>query len=800
MIWTALHALSSHWLRKPWQFLTLITGLAMATALWSGVQAINGEARASYAQAADTLSQGQAGFITRRDRAPLELAQYVTLRRAGWLVSPILEGQLTLDDTQITLTGVEPLTLPAQPRTSPTNLNGDADGFMAFISGVGVIIAHPDDADALEGLGPELRIDTTQTPGRALTDIGVAEKLLNREGEISRLLISENQPLSRIPLAEIAPELVQENIEDQADLSRLTDSFHLNLTAFGLLAFAVGIFIVYGAIGLAFEQRRPVFRTLRALGLPLRYLIGLLALELSLFALIAGTLGVAFGYLIAGWLLPDVAATLRGLYGAEVSGQLTLRPSLWLSGLCMAALGTLAAASGAFWRLRRLPLLSSSQPSAWTVQTARITRLLALAAFLLGVVSLIAGLVGSGLVAGFVCLAALLIGAALALPALLDLALRIAGQFSTHPIAQWFWADTRQQLPGLSMALMALLLAMSANIGVSTMVSSFRVTFVQFLDQRLASELYLRAASPSEAREMTDFVTPLVDAVLPIVSVDARIGGLPAEIYGVVDHQTYRNNWEMLSAVPDVWDKLANGEGALVNEQLARRQNLSIGDPLPTANNDIIIGIFGDYGNPGGQVMLGSALFSKRYPDATAQRFGLRTRDPDSVALALRERFDLGPQGLINQEGIKAFSLSVFERTFSVTAALNVLTLSVAAFAILISLLTLATMRLPQLAPVWALGLTRRKLARLEMARALCLACLTGLMALPLGLTLSWVLLAVVNVEAFGWRLPMFFFPRDYLILGLLTVLAASLAAILPALSLARTPPSELLKVFSNET
>ena len=36
-------------------------------------------------------------------------------------------------------------------------------------------------------------------------------------------------------------------------------------------------------------------------------------------AVIAGTLGVALGYLVAAALLPDVAATLRGLYGAQVS-------------------------------------------------------------------------------------------------------------------------------------------------------------------------------------------------------------------------------------------------------------------------------------------------------------------------------------------------------------------------------------------------------------------------------------------------------------------------------------------------
>jgi len=79
------------------------------------------------------------------------------------------------------------------------------------------------------------------------------------------------------------------------------------------------------------------------------------------------------------------------------------------------------------------------------------------------------------------------------------------------------------------------------------------------------------------------------------------------------------------------------------------------------------------------------------------------------------------------------------------------------------------------------------------------LAALTGLVALPLGLALAWLLLAVINVEAFGWRLPMFLFPGDYAVLGGFALLAALLAALWPAWRLARTPPSELLKVFAND-
>lgn len=215
----------------------------------------------------------------------------------------------------------------------------------------------------------------------------------------------------------------------------------------------------------------------------------------------------------------------------------------------------------------------------------------------------------------------------------------------------------------------------------------------------------------------------------------------------------------------------------------------------------VVQGVYGDYGNPVGQVIVTEAVFETLYPGVPALQFGLRL-PPDDVpelARALTDDFGLPQAQTVDQAEIKAASLAVFDRTFTVTGALNVLTLAVAGFAILMSLLTLAGMRLPQLAPVWALGLTRAALGRAEVLRALLLAALTACLALPLGLALAWVLLAVVNVEAFGWKLPMFLFPADYARLGLFACLAAILAALWPARKLARTPPADLLKVFSNE-
>ena len=460
------------------------------------------------------------------------------------------------------------------------------------------------------------------------------------------------------------------------------------------------------------------------------------------------------------------------------------------------------AGASAFWGLARTPLLSTASQRAQSMAASGRARLFAIGSMILLCASVVLAVTADGLVGGFALLAFLLVGAALGLPIVLDLLLRGSQRLSRGVLAQWFWADTRQQLPGLSLALMALLLAMAANVGVSTMVSSFRLTFIDFLDQRLASELYLTADDASQAQALTTYLEPKVDAILPIQSVQKQIFAQPTDVFGIRVHSTQVDNWTFLAADGNPWGVVRDGTGILINEQLARRAGLEVGDVVTLDGLPLTVaGIYGDYGNPIGQAMISEERFIGLFPQIRPVRFGLRLAPedvPDLVA-DLERDFGLGPANLINQAGIKAFSLGIFERTFTVTAALNILTLAVAGFAILMSLLTLATMRVPQLAPAWALGVTRRKLGRFELMRAVVLALFTACIALPLGLVLAWVLLAIVNVAAFGWKLPMFVFPLEYARMGLFALLAAIVASALPAVRLSRTPPAELLKVFANE-
>lgn len=794
-----LSALLSHWRRRPFQLVTLILGLSLATALWSGVQAINAEARKSYASAANVLGRGGLAELVRKDGGLISVETFVALRRAGWQVSPVVDGWLNASEGRVRLLGVDPFTMPSDTSTGITIAPGS---FPDMLGSDGIVLAHPNTAERLGEYGNRVRADDTVSPGVAIADISAAMAITETNG-FDRLIVQSKQPITRPSLNDISPQLRESIPETAEDLGRLTDSFHLNLTAFGLLSFAVGLFIVNGAVGLAFEQRRPVFRTLRALGVPAKRLVIFLTLELLVFALVAGALGILLGYLIAATLLPDVAATLRGLYGANVEGTLTLSPAWWLSGLAIACVGTAAASASGLIRVARMTPLAPARPRAWaTANLATMRWQLGLAAACF-VIALLALIIGGGLVGGFILLGGFLLSAALVLPSVLAGLVSGLGRFAKGPVAQWFWADTRQQLPGLSLALMALLLALATNIGVGTMVSSFRLTFTGWLDQRLVSDLYITIDDAADAPAVLNFLDDRADAVLPIWHIDADVLGGPAEIFGVSNHPIYEDNWPLLTAVPDTWDRIANGDGALINEQLARRENLTPGDPLPLPGpwSTTVIGVYSDYGNPMGQVVLPLDVLVARYPDIDRSDFGILIDSDRINALKtdLVQIFSLTNDDIVDQVALKAFSLSIFERTFAVTGALNVLTLGVAGIAILTSLLTLASMRLPQLAPVWALGMTRKALARIELVRALVLAALTFVLALPVGLGLAWVLLAVINVEAFGWRLPLYVFPSDWLWLAGLSLAAAGLASLWPAWQLAKRPPADLIKVFTHE-
>src|SRR5258707_4558469 len=128
-----LAVLLSHWRRHPMQLATLLIGLISATALWSGVQALNQQARSSYDRAAATFGGARTAMLVGRDSATFPQQLFVDLRRAGRPVSPVLEGRIQIGGRVFRLFGVEPVTV------SPAV----ADMAAAWEAGPHILLAPP---------------------------------------------------------------------------------------------------------------------------------------------------------------------------------------------------------------------------------------------------------------------------------------------------------------------------------------------------------------------------------------------------------------------------------------------------------------------------------------------------------------------------------------------------------------------------------------------------------------------------------------------------------------------------------
>src|SRR5690606_23904353 len=128
----------------------------------------------------------------------------------------VWEGQVRLGGREVRLLGVDPLTAPAAlvPKAM-------APGASEVIGGP-PLYAAPALAEAV-GAVPVPGMPS----GLVVTDITRAAGVLGQP-QPSRLLLLPDQPLRQAPLADLGPYRIREP-QAKADLSRLTESFHLNL-------------------------------------------------------------------------------------------------------------------------------------------------------------------------------------------------------------------------------------------------------------------------------------------------------------------------------------------------------------------------------------------------------------------------------------------------------------------------------------------------------------------------------------------------------------------------------------------
>ena len=136
----------------------------------------------------------------------------------------------------------------------------------------------------------------------------------------------------------------------------------------------------------------------------------------------------------------------------------------------------------------------------------------------------------------------------------------------------------------------------------------------------------------------------------------------------------------------------------------------------------------------------------------------------------------------------------VFDRTFAITRALQILAMVVAFIGILSALGLLQFERQREMGIMRALGLTNREVWSLAMLETFLMGLVAGLMAIPTGYTLALVLVDIINQRSFGWSMRLSASPVIFLQAIGIAIAAAVLAGIFPAWRMSRMQAVEAIR------
>jgi putative ABC transport system permease protein len=813
-----LKALLSHYWRHPWQTLFLCIGLVAGVGLWSAVQIINQHATASYQQAQSLLgAQANYWIRSRRDNG-IEQSLYIKLRRDGFRqVIPVVELEVsTAEGVSISIIATDLLALPENAFNAEQSTQDFAETWLNFVqppfrAWVPSVLAAELDLEQGERLElrdgrllpPALIQARVQQGRRVLIDIGAAISLAGSD-RLSYLAVGGIAPSEYARLATSLPvhlELVEN--QQHLDLQQLTASLHSHLTAMSLLSFAVGLFIVFNAVRFSLWYRRATLLDLRLMGCNLRQLFSAILFETLVWSMIGTACGFVLGIVLAHALLPGLGASLQSLYDATVDADLGISPWTLLQAWGITLLGLIWALAWPLYRQLKHSSFTAGSSTTMLADEAVARRRLALGALLLAGVAWLAYAQIETATQGFVVLGMILFAAAWVLPILLAWTLRLLGYLlpQRYLLTRWMVSDGWSQLPALRSAMMALLLALTANLGVGSLVDSFRGAFVGWLEIRQSADIYLRAPHLSyQQLEVSPGNVDWLAASHHRIGVSTRWRGRPSLIRGAntgaPDSLAFPlSKWQGDSAASALKSWREDAAKILINEQVHFLAGVDVGEKLELSTDRglqeyEVVGVFYDYGNSYFQFYLPDHVLAHNWDHYYSRGVALWLKRDNAAAMQQAEAslkaLGAQPGDWISQAQVRKLSVGIFDRTFAITAAMNLLTLIVAAIALLASLLAILQERLP----------LRQYEQLLLVATPLFIFCtIVWLLSIPLGALLSWILIHKLNIISFGWSMPLLWEIGPALQLALVIFLICAFTLLLVSIQWRRQVPLALAQL-----
>ncbi|MCX7977287.1 MAG: ABC transporter permease, partial [Bellilinea sp.] len=511
-------------IRRKWQSLLILLGVALGVAVMVSIDLANASASRAFELSTEVIT-GKATHQIVSSGTAIREEEYVRLRRAGVLrvAAPIVSEYVSIPAVKgqaFQLLGIDPFVDRAfRDYWTPDSFSGQAFYYLLTKPGAVMISSNlaerlgvdSGDEVSIEVAGkqqsvwiagilmPEDRLAARSLEGVLLADIATVQEISGKIGYLDRidLIITTANPAEVEKIEEqLPPELRIESVEArQGSIRQMTEAFQLNLSALSLLALVVGLFLIYNTMTFSVVQRRDLFGVMRSLGVTRREIFLLVSGEAFLIGLIGSGLGILLGILMGRNTVGMVSQTINDLYFTTTVQSVGIPIESLLKGGVVGVLATLGAA---------IPpaLEAASVEPRLALSRSGLERKAKSAVWLLsggGLLLVSAGYVvfqipNHSLLFGFGGTFLVVVGLALFAPVLMKLFLG-----SIRPLFGNVFGFLGKMAPGnllnslsrTAVAVSALMVAVAVTIGVSLMIDSFRFTVTQWLEQTLQGDVYI---------------------------------------------------------------------------------------------------------------------------------------------------------------------------------------------------------------------------------------------------------------------------------------------------------------------
>lgn len=876
-------------LRHPWQTALMVLGIALGVAVMVAIDLANTAASRAFDLSTDAIA-GRATHQIIGGPAGLDEALYARLRAAGVRdAAPVVTDYVTspqLGNRPLQLLGVDPFAeapfrsyLAGGGGAEAQRAGGAAPGtpvgleqLVAFLTRPGALLISEGlaaeyglavgDAVALDASGrastgvivgllrPEDGLTRRALDGMILADIATAQEVLGMVGRLSHvdLILPDVRSDDFSRSWERTTEVVTTNFSDaqivpvrarSGALEQMTAAFRTNLTALSLLALVVGMFLIYNSMTFSVVQRRPLFGTLRCLGVTQAEVGRLVLSEALLVGALGSALGLGLGIVLGQGAVRAVTQTINDLYFVVTVRGVAIPVESLAKGALLGVAATVASAALPAWEAATVPPRLALARSGLEDKARRAVPLVSAAGA--GGIGLGAALLlipTRSLVVSFGGIFFLTIGCALLAPlATLGLARavqpvlgRLAGV-----LGRMAPRNVTAALSRTAVAVAALMVAVSVTVGVGLMVASFRTTVVDWLGQTLWGDVYISAPQLTATRSAAALDPRVLEVMRSWPGVarwdvlrSAEVGSPdgPILVTAVSDEDfTAPRVFVSTDGSREQVAAAVKAGAVLASEPLANRLGITLSGarrtpctpgPEPTSapcavegatvtlytdrgpRTFPVAGVYRDYSNSQGTVMMGLDLYRQHWDDPTITA-GLLVLAPgvdvDETVAGLREAL-AGIQGVVVRpnQALRDDALAVFDRAFAITGALQLLAALVAFIGVLSALLSLQLERGREFGVLRAVGLTVRQFRGLVLLETGLMGATAGLLALPTGLALAVVLIFIINRRSFGWTMQLAAEPGIFLQALALAVVAALLAGVYPAIRMGRMAAAEVLR------